>query len=124
VSFQYLVQQGPPAGGFNEEWTFDALNGSTVLFEQSQVFSNTAWVTSNFTFAATGAASTIRFTDISASLGTTDHLAVNWALDAVSVTDISAPPSAPEPAGIVLTGAGLAAVALLRRRCQFRSEEC
>jgi hypothetical protein len=118
VSFEYLVQQGPPAGGFNEEWTFDALNGATDLFNQSQIFSNTAWVTSAFSFTATGAASTIRFTDNSALAGT-DHLAVNWALDAVAVTDLSAAPGVPEPSTVLLTGAGLAA-AWLRIRRRYR----
>lgn len=117
VSFQYLVQQGPPGGGFNEEWTFDALNGATVLFDQSQVFSNTAWVTSTFTFAATGIATTIQFTDNSALLGTTDHFFVNWALDNVVVTDLSAPPApgVPEPTAVALTGIGLAVLALFRK---------
>jgi hypothetical protein len=119
VSFQYLVQQGPLGGGFNEEWTFDALNGATVLFDQSQVFSNTAWVTSTFVFAAVGSASTIRFTDNSGLLGT-DHLSVNWALDAVNVTDLSTPAGVPEPAAVALTGAGLAALGLIRRRAHGR----
>lgn len=130
VSFEYLVQQGPPAGGFNEEWTFDALNGATVLFDQSQIFSNTSWVTSTFSFTAIDTSSTIRFTDISASIGGTDHLAVNWALDAVSVTDLSTPPvGTPEPATILMAAAGLAVAWLARKRIRRRdftkvSERC
>jgi hypothetical protein len=122
VSFQYLVQQGPPTGGFNEEWTFDVLNGATVLFDQSQVFSTTAWVTSTFTFVAASAASTIQFTDNSALLGS-DHNAVNWALDNVRVTDLSAPPinGVPEPASALMIGAALVVLELIRRRVHLRS---
>jgi hypothetical protein len=119
VSFEYLVQQGPPAGGFNEEWTFDALNGSTVLFDQSQVFSNTAWATASFTFVAASIASTLQFTDNSALVGS-DQFAVNWALDNVQVVDLGAPSGVPEPASATLMGAGLVLLEVIRRRASHR----
>jgi len=121
VSFEYLVQQSPIPNPFNEEWTVEALDGPgpVDLFTHSQTFNNTDWATYSFDFTAVGSSSTIRFTDLSATLGP-DHNSVNWALDAVSVTDVGGSTSTvPEPSPAVLVVTCLVALAFIRRRLKF-----
>jgi hypothetical protein len=127
VGFQYLVQQG---SGF-EDLVLDAFNGVVSGVSSSSTgctvggagclatsgrvqFNNTAWVTRTLDFTATGTTSTIRFSDFSGVFEPVDNFAVNWGLDAVSVTQIGGAPGVPEPSTVVLVGLGGLAVVCKR----------
>jgi hypothetical protein len=112
VSFDYVIQQGIG----HEDWQVDALDGSNVLVTHSQQFNTTDWVRFTFQFTANSGSSTLRFTDASGQEPIQEHASTNWGLDLVTVTDLSSDSTVPEPASILLTAAGLAAVGFLRKR--------
>ena len=128
VSFQYAVQQG---AGF-EDLVLDVFSGAVsgvsadsagctggpgCLASTGTVrFNSAAWATRTLDFLATVPSTSLRFSDFSGIFEPSDHTFTNWALDAVSVTQTSGPPSGatPEPSGLALVACGLAAVSLLK----------
>lgn len=136
VSFQYLIQQG---SGF-EDLVADVLNGvvsgvssnsggcsgAGCLTTTGTVrFNNTAWATRTLDFTAVGPSTSLRFSDFSGVLESTDHIGTNWGLDAVSVTQTSGPTGTPEPLGLALFVSGLGAVTFLKlkAKAQIRGSE-
>src|SRR5215472_9275472 len=80
---------------------------------------NTAWVTNTLNFTATGTSTTLRFSDTTGAVDPGTGFSTNWALDAVSVTQIGGGPGpgTPEPSTFALAGLGtLATLWSLRRR--------
>jgi len=120
VSFYYLIQQGL---GF-EDWTVDALDGINNLATRSQRFNNTAWTQATLQFTAASTQSTLRFTDASGVESLSDQGSTNWALDLVTVTDLGGPVAGvPEPAQLMVTGAGLLFFGVMRRLARARIKE-
>ena len=120
VSFYYLIQQGL---GF-EDWTVDALDGINNLATKSQRFNNTAWAQATLPFTAASTQSTLRFTDGSGVESPSDQGSTNWALDLVTVTDLGGPATGvPEPAQVIVTGAGLFLFGVMRRIARARIKE-
>jgi Protein of unknown function (DUF642)/PEP-CTERM motif len=76
-----------------------------------------AWVQSTFSFIASGATSTLRFTDTSNG---TAAAGINWALDAVSVNGALVS-NVPEPASMALILGSLGLIGLQRRRGQLNA---
>ena len=118
ITVNYFVtsQQGNDTG--RQSLLLQALNGVAILGSTTDVIPDTFaafnWVAGPaLTFVATGASSTIRFTDTS-----TQSNSSNWALDGVSVSGIEAPPVAgvPEPSTYGLMVAGLGLLGFLARR--------
>ena len=86
---------------------------------------STNWVPFTFQFTAGSTSSELRnFTDTSGQESAAEHQTTDWGLDLVTVTDLGGPVgSVPEPASMLLTAAGLAAIVLVRRRqcrCELR----
>jgi len=112
LSFQFVTQQGPEF----ESLIADVLDGSSnVLNTDTETFNSTAWVTKTFTFTATTASSTVRFTDNTGNLPGNLGNGTNWALDAVTVSDLSST-ATPEPSSVALFGLGFFGMAARRRR--------
>lgn len=136
ISFQHVIQQGTG----NEDLILDILNGAIsappggadpapctgspdCLATTGRVqFNNSAWVTRTIDFVAAGPTTTARFFDASGNFETTsDHSSTNWALDAVTVTELAGPPTGvpsgvPEPATWPLIAAAVALAAVRRTR--------
>jgi len=119
VNYFVTSQQGNATG--TQSVLVQALNGAAVLGSVTDVIPDAAlpftWVAGpSFAFVATGATSTLRFTDT--SNGPAAALS-NWALDGVSVTSpvVSA---VPEPETYALMIAGLALLGTFARRNRRR----
>jgi hypothetical protein len=105
VFYTSAQQLGNGPQSFNAEVS----SGSAVLGSLADDIPDTAigWVAHSFSFVATGASSTLRFTDTSSGVDASND---NWALDTVSVTSV------PEPAESSLLAAGLLALGWRCRR--------
>jgi len=112
VSFQYVIQQGPEF----EDLQADVLDGINTLATKAIRFNNAAWVTTTLDFTAASASTTLRFSDTTGAVDPGTGSGTNWALDAVSVSQLGGGGGAvPEPSTWVLAGLGTLAVGGLRR---------
>ncbi|MBI4910252.1 MAG: DUF642 domain-containing protein [Acidobacteria bacterium] len=95
VTFQYLIQQGPE----REALRLQFFNGPTSLGSLAiSGFTNNTWSTASHSFTAQSATTTLTFSDQTGNLLPPVGGNTNWALDAVTVTQI------PEPSNAVLLG--------------------
>jgi hypothetical protein len=99
VNFFTTAQQ---SGTGAQSYLAEALgaDGTTLLGSDSAAIpvGDNNWVGHVFSFVATGASSTLRFTDTSNGAAA---VGINWALDAVSV-GINGPATVPEPSTLLL----------------------
>ena len=114
VQYQFVIQQGSELESFIAA-AVDS--GNNILNSDTEVFSNTAWVTKGFDFTADTATSTLRFSDNTGALPGNLGNFTNWALDAVDVTQLTGIAS-PEPSGLALLG--LASLSLFLGRPRLR----
>jgi hypothetical protein len=104
VSFFVTAQQ---LGSGPQSYSAQAFDGAANLgSESASIPVALNWVGHSFSFVATGASSTLRFTDTSSG---SEAFFINWALDNVAVSGV------PEPAVPVLLAVGLAALTFIRR---------
>ena len=104
VGYYVTAQQ---IGNGPQSYSAEAFNGTTQLGSDSaDVPQALQWVKHSFDFVATGASSTLRFTDSSNGPAAGN---INWALDNVSVSAV------PESSTLGLMSLGLAALAFLKR---------
>lgn len=114
VSFQYVAQQGGGSPEF-QDLELDVLNGANLFATSNPIrFNDIAWVTRTLNFTALSTSTTIRFSDITGASGDSGVFP-NWALDAVTVTQLSAAPATPEPSTLALVAFGSLAALWLRR---------
>jgi hypothetical protein len=108
VSFFVTAQQ---LGSGPQSYSAEVFDGTSSLGSDSgSIPVALNWVGHSFNFVATGAASTLSFTDTSNGAAAAG---INWALDNVTVSGV------PEPRSLGLMAAGLAALAFVckaRRR--------
>jgi len=120
IEFFTTSQQAAPGLSGLQSFRLDALNGTDVLASLVESIpsagqsDNNVWAFHTLAFLATGASSTLRFTDISVA-AESDH--VNWALDGVSaVVRSDHGGTVPEPTSMALVGLSLAALGAVGRR--------
>jgi hypothetical protein len=117
VDFQYLVQQGLEP----EALRVEALDGTTILRTFDIIFINTTWLDSGpIPFTALSTATTLRFSDITGSSLPGFGGSTNWALDAVTVQQTSAPSGVPEPSTLGFLGSSVLAGVVFRRYLRQR----
>jgi hypothetical protein len=119
-NLNYFVTSQQGTGAALQTASIQALNGATILGGVTETVPSLIsgesfhWVAGpTLSFIATGASSTIRFTDTSSSAAT---VCCNWALDAVTVNSQVVAVPEPEAYGMLFAGLGLLGFVARRRK--------